>query len=136
AVGELPGEREAVERALAQHEVARLASGLARAKRGEALLDDATRVGRILLEILTKGVVHRRRNLPRDLGVSEPGLGLTLELPLLDLHADDRGQTLTHVVGGEVRIRVLQLTVLARVGVERSRQRRPESGEVCAAVDR
>ena len=136
AVRELAGKERAVERALALHQIARLARGLARAERGEALVHDATRVWRVLLEVLTERVVHRRGDLPRDLGVPEPRLRLTFELRLLDLHADDRGETLAHVLGRQVRVRVLQLPVLPRVRVERSRERVAEAGEVGAAVDR
>src|SRR5712692_6923225 len=134
AVRELAREREAVERPLAQNQVARLARRLARAESGEALLDDATRILRVLLEVLAERVVHRRGHLPRDLGVAETRLGLTLELRLADLHADDRGQTFANVVRREVRVGVLQLSVLARVGVDRPREGVAEARQVGAAV--
>src|SRR5439155_26306466 len=120
AVRELAREREAVERALAQHEVARLPSGFASAERGEALLHDPPRVGRVLLEVLAKGVVHRGRDLPGDLGVAEARLRLPLELRLADLHADHRGETLAHVGGREVQILLCQRAALPRVRVDGS----------------
>ena len=59
AVRELARQREAIERALPEHEVTGLAGGLTRAERGEALLDDPSRVARVLLKVLPEGVVDR-----------------------------------------------------------------------------
>src|SRR5207247_8982474 len=61
---------------------------------------------------------------------------LSLELRLLDLHADDRGETLAHVVGCEVRVRLLQLSALSAVRVDRACEGVAETREVRAAVDR
>ena len=55
AVGELAGQRHAVERALAEDEVARLARRLAGARRRQALVDDPPAVARVLLEVLHRG---------------------------------------------------------------------------------
>ena len=52
AVGQLAGQRQTLERALADDEVARLARRLAGAGGREALLDDPPAVGRVLLEVL------------------------------------------------------------------------------------
>ena len=52
AVGELAGQRRALERRLAARQLARLARRLARARRGDRLRDDLLRVGRVLLEEL------------------------------------------------------------------------------------
>src|SRR5206468_13105006 len=100
--------------------IARLARGLARTERVEALLDDSLRVARVLLEVRAQRVVHRRLHLTGDLGVPQACLRLSLELRLLDLHADDRGETLAHVVGREVRVRLLQLSALSPVRVDRA----------------
>src|SRR6266567_4543319 len=59
AIGELAGQRESVEGALALDEIACLARRLARAERGQALLDDASGVRRVLLEVLAERVVDR-----------------------------------------------------------------------------
>jgi hypothetical protein len=57
-------------------------------------------------------------------------------LRLADLYADDRGEPFADVVGGQVRIGILERAALARVGVDRPGKGRPEACEVSAAVDR
>ncbi len=52
AVGELAGQQGAVQQALADDQVARLAGGLAGPGGGDALLDDAAAVGGVLFEVL------------------------------------------------------------------------------------
>src|SRR6266542_3867152 len=104
-----------------------------RAACGEALLDHALRVARVLLEILAERVVDRGGDLAGDLGVAQTRLRLTLELRLLDLHADDSGEAFTHVFRREIHIGFLQLPALACIGVDRSRECVPETGEVRAA---
>ena len=136
AVGELAGQGAALERALADDQVARLAGGFAGARGGQRLLDDAPRVVRVLLEVLVEALGERGLDLALDLGVAELGLGLALELRLGQLDADDGGQALADIVAGQVGVGVLEDRVLARVVVERARQRRAEAGEVRAAVDR
>ena len=136
AVGELARERHAVERALADDEVAGLAGGLASAGRGQALLDDPAAVGGVLVEVLAEAVGDGRLDLALDLGVAELGLGLALELRLGQLDADDRGQALADVVAGQVAVGVLEHAGAAGPVVERARQRGPEAGDVRAAVDR
>ena len=54
AVGELARQRQPVERALAEDEVARLAGGLAGARGREALLDDPPAVAGVLVEVLAE----------------------------------------------------------------------------------
>ena len=106
AVGELAREGHPVERALADDEVARLAGRLARAGRGQALLDDPPTVGRVLVEVLAEAVGDGGLDLALDLGVAELGLGLALELRVGQLDADDRGQALADVVARQVAVGV------------------------------
>ena len=80
AVGELARQGHALEGALADDEVARLAGGLASTGRRQALLDDPPAVGRVLVEVLAEAVGDRGLDLALDLGVAELGLGLALEL--------------------------------------------------------
>ena len=68
--------------------------------------------------------------------VAELGLRLALELRVGELGRDDRGQTLAHVLAGEVVVLLLELALLARVAVERARQRRAEARQVRAALVR
>src|SRR6185503_12267914 len=92
AVGELAGEGQAIERALSNDEVARLASRLARTCGREALLDDPPAVARVFLEVLVQAFADRGLDLALDLGIAELGLRLALELRIGELHADDCGQ--------------------------------------------
>ena len=80
AVGELARQRQAVEGALADDEVAGLACGLAGARRRQALLDDPPAVAGVLVEILRRALGDGRLDLALDLGVAELGLRLALEL--------------------------------------------------------
>ena len=101
AVGELAGQRAAVERALAADEIAGLARGLARARRVDGLQDDPLRDVRVLLEERAELVVDDRFDDALDLGVAELGLGLPLELRPRDLDADDRGEPFADVVAAD-----------------------------------
>src|SRR4051794_30198801 len=130
AVGELAWQRAAVERALAAHEIARLARRFARARRVDRLADDAPRDRRVLLEIRAELVVENRLDDALHFGVAELRLGLTLELRVRNLDADDRGETFADVLAGHAFLQVLRQVVLRRVVVDRARERRLESREV------
>ena len=67
-----------------------------------------------------------------DLGVAELAFGLTLELRLQHLDADNRGQAFAHVLAGEVRVLLLEDSRLARVTIEHVGQRGTETGQVAA----
>ncbi len=136
AVGQLAGQGHAVEGALADHEIARLAGGLAGAGRRQALLDDAATVGGVLVEVLAEAVRDRRLDLALDLGVAELRLGLALELRIGQLHADHGRQALADVIAGQVGVVVLEDARAAGPVVQRARQRRPEARDVAAAVGR
>ena len=127
AVGELAGQGQAVERALADDEVAGLAGGLAGARGRQALLDDPAAVAGVLLEVLREAVRDRGLDLALDLGVAELGLRLALELGVGELDADHRGQALADVVAGEVAVVGLEDAGLARPVVQRARRARPGS---------
>ena len=130
----LPGQRRVLERRLAAGQVARLAGGGAGPGRVDRLEDDPARVGRVLLEELGELAVDDRLDEALDRRVAELGLRLALELRVLELHGDDRGQALADVVAAQVRVLLLQHALLARVGVQGPRQRRAEAGEVRAAL--
>ena len=117
AVGQLAGQRAAVERALAAHQVARLARRLAGARRVDGLADDPLGDRRVLFEVRAELVVDDRLDDALDLGVAELGLGLAFELRLRNLDADDRGQPFADVVAGDALLQVL------RAGCSSSRRR-------------
>ena len=110
----MPGSDAAVERALAAHQVARLARRLARPRRVDRLRDDALGDRRVLFEERAELVVDDRFDDALDLGVAELGLGLAFELRLRNLDADDRRQPFADVVAADVRVlQVLREVVLA-----------------------
>ena len=136
AVGELPRQGASFERALAQHEVARLARRLATARRVQRLPDHLFPVARILFEELQHAGVHCGLHDPLDLCGTELRLCLSLELRIDELHGDDGGEPLANVFAGEVRIVVFDRAVLAAPVVQRTGERCAESGDVRSAVDR
>src|SRR5262249_10136249 len=137
AVGELPRQRRAGERALAA-DVARLASRLARVPRRDRLVDDLPRLARVLLEELHQLRVDGALHHPVDPRVPELRLRLALELRLAQLHRDDRGEALADVLALEVRLLLLQERRVraARVPVQRAGERAAEPREVRAALVR
>ena len=137
AVGELARQRAAVERALAAHQIARLARRLAGPRRIDRLADDALGDGRVLLEIGAELVVDDRLDDALHLGVAELGLGLSLELRPRNLDADDGGQAFADVVAADARVlEILGQVVLAPRSVDRARQRGAEARQVRAALVR
>ena len=136
AVGELARQRGVLERRLAPREVTRLAGRLSRAGGLDGLGDDLPRLARVLLEELGQAAVDGRLHEALDRRVAELGLGLALELRVLDLHGDDRGEPLAHVLALEVGVLLLELALLARVGVDRPGQGGAEAREVRAALVR
>src|SRR3954452_6830485 len=127
AVGQLARQRRVLERRLAAREVAGLARGLAGARGLHRLADDAVGLARVLLEELGQPAVDGRLDEALDRRVAELRLGLALELRLLDLHGDDRREPLAHVLTLEVGVLLLELALLARVRVDRARERRAEA---------
>ena len=71
-----------------------------------------------------------------DRRVAELRLRLPLELRVAQLDRDDRGEALADVLALEVVLLLLQQSLVARVAVERARERRAEAGEVGAALVR
>ena len=69
-------------------------------------------------------------------GVAELGLRLALELRVGQLDRDDRGQALADVLALEVLVLLLEDARVARVVVDRARQRRAEARQVRAALVR
>src|SRR5260370_10459543 len=105
AVGELAGQCARFEQALALHQVARFASGFACTRCGQRLLDDATPVGRALLEILREAFGQGDRHVSLHLCVAQLALGLAFELRLEDLDADYGGVALPPNISPKVSSR-------------------------------
>src|SRR5262249_58448669 len=107
AVGQFAWQRQALEGALADHQLAGFASRFAGARGGKALLDDAPAIERVfgqkLVEPSIDDGLHRRANL----GVVELGLGLALELRVEHLDAHYGGPAFANIVTPQVRLSVL-----------------------------
>ena len=136
AVGELAGQRGVLERALAPRQLPRLPRRLAGVLGGNRLPDDLVRVLWVLLEKLREPLVDGLLDEARDARVPELRLRLTLELRVLELDRDDRGEPLADVLALECAVLLLDEALLPRVAVEGSRQRRTEPLQVRAAVVR
>ena len=100
------------------------------------LHDHGARLARVLLEELAEAGVDDRLDEAGHPGVAELGLRLALELRVAELDRDHRGQALADVLAGEVVLFLLEQAVVARVLVERARQRRAEAAQVGAALAR
>ena len=133
AVGELARKRRVLERALATRELARLPSGLAGVAGGNGLLDDLPSLGALLLEELRELLVHHSLDEAGDARVAQLRLRLPFELGVAQLDRDDGGKTFAGVLALEVVVLLLQEALLARVLVERARQRGTEALEVGSA---
>src|SRR5688572_4601569 len=137
AIRKLSRKAAAVERALASHQISRLAGRFARPRGIDRLADDALGNGRRFLQILAELVVDDRLDDAFDLGVSELRLGLSFELRLRNLDADDAGQAFADVVAADARVlEILGEIALGRVVVDRPGERGAEAGQVRAALVR
>ena len=134
AVGQLARQRVGLERRLAAGHLARLARGLSRAGGGLRLVDDGAGDGRVFLEEDGQALAHHGLDQGAHVAVAELGLGLALELCVLQLDRDDDGQPLAHVVARKVLLVLLDEVVLAAVVVEHLGQGRLEAGLVRAAL--
>src|SRR5829696_3686143 len=135
AIGELAWQRRALQVALADL----LPHGPGREPRPrglQRLVDDGLGLTGTLLQELGQVTVGRALDETFDLCVPELGLGLPLELRLGELDRDDRGQAFPDVVAGKALLFLLEKALLPGVGVDRARERRPETGEVRAAFMR
>jgi len=79
----------------------------------------------MLLEELRELLVHGALDLALHFGVPEAGLRLALELRLEDLHGEDRGESLPHILAGEALLVPLEERPLASVVVEGAGERGP-----------
>ena len=136
AVGELAGQRAAVQGALAADQLLGLAGRLARPRGVDGLADDPAGDRRVLLEVCSEGLVDGRLDDPLHLAVPQLGLGLALELGVPQLHADDGGEPLADVIAGQRLCVLLQQVVRVRVVVDRAGERRLEADQVGTAFAR
>ncbi len=136
AVLELVGHGRRLEDALATGRLARLAGGEPRGRGVDRLADDVLRLVRVAVEPVAELVADHLLHERLRLGVAELRLGLPLELGLAELDRDDGGQSLAHVVAGEVVVLLLEEVVRTGVAVDERGERRPEALLVRAALVR
>ena len=115
AVGQLAGQGGALQGVLAAGQVPGFPGGFPRAGGGQRLVKNGAGGGGVLLQVGHHILVHQRADQGADLRVAQLSLGLALELGLLQLHADDAGQALPHVLAGELLVVLLEDVVLAGV---------------------
>ena len=136
AVGQLAGQAAAAERRLALDELARTPRRRPRLRAQDHLLHDRLGLAGVVLQPLAELLSDEALDGALDLAVAQLGLGLALELRLLDLDAQDGREAFPEVVAGEVDLGLLEELVLVGVALERPRQRAAEAGHVRAALVR
>jgi len=132
-VGEFPRQRVVLQRALSTGKVLRLFCRDARLGALYAFIEYFPYDLRILVEELAQVFVHHRLHYTLHLAVAQFHLRLALELRVRELHADDGGEPLAHVVPGELR-HLLVITLLFQEVVQHARKRRSETDHVRAAL--
>ena len=85
AVGQFAGQAASLHGVLADDKVSRLSRRLTRALGGQALFDDSAGVLRMVFQVVLHRLGHHAFDLVSHLGVSELGLGLSLELRVGEL---------------------------------------------------
>ena len=137
AIGQLPGQSPRIHGGLAASELARLAGRLAGSGRVNALSDDASGDGRMLIEVLAQALVHKLLHLALDVAI-QLAFGLPFELRLRQLHRNDRYQAFAHIVAGDGDAILLFPEHARRTGeiVDGARERGTEPGEMRSAIDR
>ena len=135
AVRQLSRQPARIHRGLAPRQFPGLACRLARARRVNALADDAPGHGRMLVKPLAELFVHELLDIALDVAV-ELALGLPFKLRLRQPHADHGNQSFPHVVAGDgdFVLGILEHAGLRSEIVDRPRKRRAEPGKMRAAV--
>ncbi len=134
-VRELAGQTAGIHGGFAASQFAGFTGGFAGARGVNALADDATSDGGMLVEPFAEFFVDQLLDVALDVAV-ELALGLALELGLRQTDADDRYKTFTNVVTGDADFILLFLEHSGIGGeiVDGAGERGAKAGEVRAAV--
>ena len=135
AVGQLARQAAAGQCALAAHEITRLARRLSRLEGLDHLVENGAGLLGVLLDVRLERFAPDLLDDAVDFAVAELGLGLTLELRLGHLHADDGRQAFAEVVAAGLVVGPEQVG-LARIGRERLGECTLEAADVRSAFDR
>jgi len=125
----------ALQQPLAPRQLAGLPGCLPRLRGQHGLLDADLRHLRVLLEELKELLAEQGLGRGPDGAVTQLGLGLTFELRVHELDADDRRETFPDIIAAQPVGALLEVAVAAGVVVQRPRQRVLEADEVSAALD-
>ena len=135
AVRQLAGEGEALQRSFALDQFACLAGRFAGVGGHNRLHHDVLRHLRILLHEGPETLVDHRIDNSLHFIVAEFRFGLSFELRIGNLHADDGGEAFAGVLAGHSLV-ALQKVCAFRVAVDRAGERRLEAGKMRAAFKR
>ena len=133
-VGEFPRQRGAFQRGLAARQVPGFSRGLARARGGEALVQDRPRGTGVFLKVDGQLIRHHGIHQLAHLAVAQLGLGLALKLRLHELDGHDGREALADVLAGQAAVCGLQDAGFAPVVVDDAGQGRAEARQVRAAL--
>ena len=133
AVCQLTGQARYFQRVLAARKFTCLAGGFTGAGGHDGLFDKFLGDGRIFLEVFGQTFRYDGIHNTAHFAVAQLGLGLTFELRVTNLEADNRRQAFAHIITGEVAVLVLEDALLAGKVVGCARQRELEAGQMRAA---
>ena len=135
AVGQFAGQATAGERRLALHLQAGILGGVACLCGQDDLLDDGLGLCGMLLQIGVQGITHGGLDGTDDLGVSEFGLGLALELGLQHFDRNDGCQTLAEVLRLNLNLGLLEHLVVLGILLQGRAQTAAEARQVGTTLD-
>jgi len=136
AVGQLAGQRQAFERALANDQITGLAGGVTGAGRGQVLLHNGAGGLGVLLQKRLEGLADNLLHIGLHLGVHQFDLGLAFKLWVGVLDADQGGESFAGIFTGEVGVGFFEQAGFAGVIVDHAGEGHAQTGQVCAAIHR
>ena len=133
AVRKLARKRSCLQNPFSFRDLSRLSCRFSGSLRGKGILQDFSRNGRILLQIVSQLLGDDAVRGSSRLHVAELLLSLSFKLGILNLDADDCGDSLSDIISGEVLVIVLENLVPSSVIVEGLSERISEAHQMHAA---
>ena len=134
AVGQLAGEGQAFQRALAHDQVAGFARGFTGAEGHATLLDDLAGITRVLFQPFAHGIGDGRFHMVAHFVVEQLQFVLPFKLRVDDAHTDNGGHALARIITREVFFVALDKALFARIVIDQPRDSRAQPGEMGAAI--